>query len=267
MKFLRIIRLKEKEKDHIQEEIKRLESIGNKLLEEIRQTDIMLEEVDASLKESFTLEGLIKYRSLLSQRERLNKEYLQLSAKVDTLREKLKDIYTYTKKLEILQEKEVENIRKRGTAIDLQNSSYMDLLKRLLFVCVFLPIISFGESALSKKIKEQRENQVNKTLESMTKELELKLKRIEEERKRLESSRQKREEVNKVEDKNLEKLVAIFNKADPDEAGNVMNHMDPNIAAKILLRLKERQAAQILQSMDPQKAAEVSKIMARSKSE
>ncbi len=120
--------------------------------------------------------------------------------------------------------------------------------------------LTFPQSALQKRVKEEREKKASQELSAISKDLEEKLRKIEEERKRLEEL--KRTPTTKEEQRpEVKKLVDIFNKASPDEAGAVMNNLEPSLAAEILLNLKERQAAAILEAMDPQKAAEVSRIV------
>lgn len=133
------------------------------------------------------------------------------------------------------------------------------MFKSLLFA-MLLVSHAFPQSALQKKLKEEREKKAREEISAISKDLEEKLKRIEEERKRLEEL--KKAPLPKEEQRpEVKKLVEIFNKASPDEAGAIMNNLEPSLAAEILLNLKERQAAAILESMDPQKAAEVSKIV------
>lgn len=131
---------------------------------------------------------------------------------------------------------------------------------RGLCLALFLLSISFPQSALQKKIKEDREKKAKEEVSLILKDLEDRLKRLEEERKRLEEL--KRVEPKKEEQRpEVKKLVDIFNKASPDEAGAIMNNLDSKLAAEVLLNLKERQAAAILEAMDPKKAAEVSAII------
>ncbi|MFN3598232.1 MAG: magnesium transporter MgtE N-terminal domain-containing protein [Aquificaceae bacterium] len=128
----------------------------------------------------------------------------------------------------------------------------------LLILCLLS--LSLSQSALQKKIKEDREKKAKEEISTISKDLEEKLKRLEEERKRLEelkSIEPKREE----ERPEVKRLIEIFNKASPDEAGAIMNNLDSRLAAEVLINLKERQAAAILEAMDPQKAAEVSRII------
>ncbi len=128
----------------------------------------------------------------------------------------------------------------------------------LLILCLLS--ISLSQSALQKKIKEDREKKAKEEISAISKDLEEKLKRLEEERKRLEEL--KRIEPKKEEERpEVKKLIEIFNKASPDEAGAIMNNLDSRLAAEVLINLKERQAAAILEAMDPQKAAEVSRII------
>jgi flagellar motility protein MotE (MotC chaperone) len=131
---------------------------------------------------------------------------------------------------------------------------------RGLFIIALLLSFSFPQSALQRRIKEDKERKAKDEISTMTKDLEEKLKRLEEERKKLEEL--KRVEPKKEEQlPEVKKLVDIFNKASPDEAGAIMNNLDSNLAAEVLINLKERQAAAILEAMDPKKAAEVSAII------
>lgn len=130
------------------------------------------------------------------------------------------------------------------------------------FLCLTLCFLSlaFSQSALQKKIKQDREKKAQEEIRALSKELEEKLKRIEEERKKLEEL--KRIQPPKEEPRQeVKKLVDIFNRTSPDEAGAIMNNLDFELAAEVLLNLKERQAAAILEAMDPKKAAEVSSII------
>lgn len=133
------------------------------------------------------------------------------------------------------------------------------MFKVFLLTLCFLSI-SFSQSALQKKIKEDQEKRAKEEINAISKDLEEKLRRLEEERKRLEELKRiepKREEQRPE----VKRLIEIFNKTSPDEAGAIMNNLDPNLAAEVLISLKERQAAAILEAMDPQKAAEVSRII------
>ncbi len=133
------------------------------------------------------------------------------------------------------------------------------MLRSVIFLLLVFSI-ALSQSALQKKLREDREKKVKGEISSISKDLEDKLRRIEEERKKLEEL--KRTPTPKEEQRpEVKKLVDIFNKASPDEAGAVMNNLEPSLAAEILLNLKERQAAAILEAMDPQKAAEVSRIV------
>lgn len=130
------------------------------------------------------------------------------------------------------------------------------------FICLSLLFISlsFPQSALQRKLKEEREKKAKEELSTISKDLEERLRRLEEERRRLEEL--KRIEPPKEEQRpEVKRLVEIFNKASPDEAGAIMNNMDSELAAQVLLNLKERQAAAILEAMDPKKAAEVSTLI------
>lgn len=130
---------------------------------------------------------------------------------------------------------------------------------RSILLLLWIFSLCFPQSALQKKIKEDREKKAKEDISTITKDLEEKLKKLEMERKRLEEL--KKPEPKVEERQEVKKLVEIFNKASPDEAGAIMNNLDPQLAAEILLGLKERQASAILEAMDPQKAAEVARII------
>lgn len=136
------------------------------------------------------------------------------------------------------------------------------MLRNILLILCFFSLC-FPQSALQRKIKEDKERKAQEEISAISKDLEVKIRKLEEERKRLEELKKPEP---KVEEKlEIKKLVEIFNKASPDEAGAIMNNLEPRLAAEILLNLKERQASAILEAMDPQKAAEVATIIMKSK--
>ena len=131
---------------------------------------------------------------------------------------------------------------------------------RSLILLLMVFSIALSQSALQKKLREEGERKAKEEISSISKDLEEKLKKIEEERRKLEELK-KTPTPREEQRPEVQKLVDIFNKASPDEAGAIMNNLEPSLAAEILLNLRERQAAAILEAMDPQKAAEVSKIV------
>ena len=259
-------------REHLKEEkVRELNSINqeiyqiNELMENLEKR---IEQVSDMLKKDFSYELLVEERALIYKLKQLEKSLNALLEKRERKADELKEEYREIKSLErIKSNMDRENYRKESM-VEQINLNFLYNIKRnmIFFLLFFLPPLSFAESALSKKIKQEQSNRVQKDLEIMSEKLEIKLKKIQEERKKLESEKAKFEELKRKEDrKDVEKWIAVINKVSPDEAGAMMNELEPELVAQIMLRLKERQAAQILEAMDPKKSAQVSKIIMESK--
>jgi flagellar motility protein MotE (MotC chaperone) len=223
-------------------------------------------ELERSIKQAFSFEKLIEYKSLLSKKSELERALGDLERETEKKKDELKLIYKDIKAVEVVKGKLETEMRRKESSLEMQRANFFHLIKKFLVLLLVFPLISFDQSALQKKIKAKKEAKVESELKAVSKELEEKLRKLEEERKKLEELKRvepKKEEVSP----DFQKLIAIFNKADPDEAGAIMNNMDPNLAAEILLNLKASQSAAILSAMDAQKAAQVSQIMARKKAQ
>ncbi len=271
----RVLKLKEKVKDEKAKEISAIDQDIRMLLKDMQELRSQIDTLNAQLKDCFSFETLIKQRAMLSTLAQYEKTLRDLQNVREEKSEELKEIYTEIKSLEKIKAIVDEDNRRKQTQIEQINLSFLHNIKKtILPLLVALPLITFAESALSKKIKQEQKSKIESDMQIISKELELKLKKIEEEKKALEEKRRKLEELQKQKEeaqarpedqKDIEKWIAIINKTSPDEAGAMMNELDPNLVAQILLRLKERQSAQILEAMDPKKSAEVSKIIMSTK--
>ncbi len=271
----RILELKEKAKEEKARELSNVDYTIRMLLIDIQRVKTQIEELNNELKVKFSYEVLVRQRALLSILKDNEKKLNDLQILREIKAQELKEIYTEIKALERLKASTEYSNRKKQTQLDQINLGFLSTLKKsAMLIGIIFPLISFSESALSKKIKQEQRSKAESDMQIISKELELKLKRLEEEKKVLEEERRKLEELRRqkeeaqikpTEQKEIEKWIAIINRTSPDEAGAMMNELDPNLAAQILLRLKERQAAQILEAMNPKKSAEVSKIIMSSK--
>ncbi len=265
MRWIRgVLRIKEWQKKEKAKELERLKASAQKLKEEIAVLEERMAELDKDIKQAFSFQKLVEYKSFLSKKSTLERALDEIERQMEKKKEELKLIYKDIKVVEVVNERWNAQMRRRETSIEMQRANFYHLIKKLLTILLIFPSISFDESALQKKIKTNKEAKIESELKAVSKDLEEKLKKLEEERKRLERLVEERKTLQKEEPpSDFQKLVAVFNRADPDEAGAIMNNMDPNLAAEILLKLKESQSAAILSAMDPQKAAQVSQLMAR----
>jgi flagellar motility protein MotE (MotC chaperone) len=261
-----VLKIKEWEKRERARELEQLRAKAQALKEEIASLEGRMAELERIIKQAFSFEKLIEYKSLFSRKSELERALGELEREAEKKKDELKLIYKDIKAVEVVKEKLEMEMRRKEFSIEMQRANFFHLIKKLLVLSLIFPLISFDQSALQKKVKAKKEAKVESELKAVSKELEEKLKKLEEERKKLEELKRvkpKKEEVSP----DFQKLIAIFNKADPDEAGAIMNHMDPNLAAEILLNLKPTQSAAILSAMDSQKAAQVSEIMARKRNQ
>ncbi|MFZ8784172.1 magnesium transporter MgtE N-terminal domain-containing protein [Thermocrinis sp.] len=262
-----VLKIKDWQKKERARELEQLRARTQALKEEIASLEERMAELERTIKQAFSFEKLIEYKSLLSKKSELEKALGELENETEKKKDELKLIYKDIKAVEVVKGRLETEMRRKEFSIEMQRANFLHLIikKFLVFLLIF-PLISFDQSALQKKIKARKEAKVESELKAVSKELEEKLKKLEEERKKLEELKRvepKKEEVSP----DFQKLIAIFNKADPDEAGAIMNNMDPNLAAEILLNLKPTQSAAILSAMDSQKAAQVSEIMARKRNQ
>jgi flagellar motility protein MotE (MotC chaperone) len=259
-----VLRIKDWEKKERARELEQLRARVQALKEEIASLEERMAELERIIKQAFTFEKLIEYKSLLSKKNELERALGELEREAEKKKDELKLIYKDIKAVEVVKGKLERDMRRKEFSIEMQRANFFHLIKKFLAFFLAFPLISFDQSALQKKIEAKKEARVENELKAVFKELEEKLKKLEEERKKLEELKRvepKKEEVSP----DFQKLIVIFNKADPDEAGAIMNNMDPDLAAEILLNLKPTQSAAILSAMDSKKAAQVSEIMARKK--
>lgn len=258
----KVLKLKEDIKEGKLREVKAIERQINDLWHQITEIERFLEEINEQAKSNFSYELVIRYKSLQSKRRELETKIEELEKERQTKLMEIKELYKEIKALNVIKERLDRENTIRSLNIESQRNDFLYFIRKKFFLLFFLLLgFSFAQSALQKKLKSEREHKAKQEVSEIAKDLEEKLKKIEEERKRLEELK-KIEKPKEEKREELKKLVEIFNRTDPDEAGAIMNHMDPDLAAEVLANLKERQAASILQAMDPQKAAEVSKRIA-----
>ena len=259
-----VLKVKEWEKKVNAKEIEEIERQIRAVESEIKAIETKMDELNQSIKDDFSFEKLTEFRILLAKKKDLEHKLAVLKQKRTSKQEKLRSVYKEIKGVEAVKLRLEHELRRKENLSEMLRLNFFYLIKKFLVLLILVPVLASAQSAIQKKLKERKESSVDKELQIVSKKLEEKLRKLEEERKKLEELRQaepKKEEV----PSDFQKLVAIFNKADTDEAGAIMNNMDPNLAAEILLRLREGQAADILSAMDPKKAAEVSQIMANKK--
>ncbi|WP_448587556.1 magnesium transporter MgtE N-terminal domain-containing protein [Thermocrinis sp.] len=263
MRWIRnVLKVKDWEKKRRARELEDIEKQIRLIEEEMGNLEKKMDELNQSIKVEFSFEKLVKFRTLLAKERELKNLRDTLIKERESKKEELKSIYKDIKAVEVVKGRLESEFMRKENAVEMLRSNFFYLIKKFLVLSLLIPALALPQGAIQKKIKEKKETKAESELKMVTKELEEKLKRLEEERKRLEKLKQvepKKEEV----PPDFQKLIAIFNRADTDEAGAIMNNMDPNLAAEILLKLKDSQAAAIISAMDPQKAAEVSQIMAR----
>ncbi len=100
---------------------------------------------------------------------------------------------------------------------------------------------------IEKKIKEDKEI----------------LKKIKEERKKLKKEREAFEKfIKEIEQERYKKLAKIFEKMDPELAGEKLSKMkDPKVAAYILYNMKDRKAGEVLNYVDPKMVNKITIIL------
>jgi len=270
-------------------ELERLEDLRNqiKLLE--KKIEQLKKEADRKLK---FFEG----KETIEELAVIGKNLLQLKKDIESVREHLEKQENIVKELH-LKIKAVENyigkmerdFQKIEEKKELSKNSLVYLLKRsygkfllLLFASSLITNASGQNSTLpytDKLIKPYLEIQNRdferladkllkgfQALEKKEQQLEEKKKFLlskEEELKKLILEAQNLEEARQKKiSKQVEKLVKILEKSDPDSAGEILSKMDPKLAAEILVELpKVRIAGEILSSMEPDAAAEVISVL------
>jgi len=255
--FKKVRRLKEREEDEVRRELKTLNLKKEEILSEI---EALSREYERRKREVGGLQEIISLRAIVSRMESLEKEVKRLEERERSLKEKLMVIKKELKSIDIVEKRKLEENQKRERAKELLNFSYLSLLKKLFsFVLLVLPLLSFSESALQKKIKEEVRRVSEEDLKEVLSLIEQRLQELKEERKRLEALR--RLPLTDEEKERVEKIVKSIGKAPSDEIAPAIEKLPPHLAAEVLLRLKERKAGEILANMNPDVASRVIKYI------
>ncbi len=122
---------------------------------------------------------------------------------------------------------------------------------------------------LSSVYKEEIKIEIEK-LKKLRKEVEKKieedkkiLEKIKEERKKLQKEREEFEKyIKQVEAERYKKLAKIFEKMDPELAGEKISKMkDPKTAAFIIYNMKDRKAGEVMNYVDPAMVNKITRII------
>ncbi|WP_457622314.1 MotE family protein [Persephonella sp.] len=144
------------------------------------------------------------------------------------------------------------------------------MLRPLLIVGVSIILVYTVHSAESKdpeKIEIQKEiERLTKLREEIKKLLEEKkkiLKQIEEKEKALAEKEENIKKVlKKAEEDRYKKLAKVFEKMDPEMAGDKISKMtDPVKAAYIIYNMKERLAGEVMNYVDPEMVDKITRIL------
>ena len=113
------------------------------------------------------------------------------------------------------------------------------------------------------KIEIEKLKKLRVEVEKKIKEDEKLLQKIKEEREKLKKEREAFEKyIKQVESERYKKLAKVFEKMDPELAGDKLSKMkDPKIAAYIIYNMKERKAGEVLNYVDPKMVDKITKIL------
>jgi flagellar motility protein MotE (MotC chaperone) len=264
MNLRRILRIKEIEERDRARRLKEIDETIQRLEEEKKKFELELSECQKMLESSSdALRLIFRQRAFVSKINELDKKVKDLEKRKEEESENLKEIKREEKAVKILKEKVSYEEYSRNLKREFLQVGFIHLLKKglkVLLPFVFIGMgLTFGESAVQTKLKEDVEKEKEERLREVEKVIERKLQQLIEERKKLEALRKR--PLTEEEEKEVKKLIKIVSKTPSDEAGAILNNLKPRIAAEILIRLKARQAGQILAAMDPQKAARVTEII------
>ncbi|WP_457642232.1 hypothetical protein [Persephonella sp.] len=133
---------------------------------------------------------------------------------------------------------------------------------------VVLSYMSFGKESTSPRKEEiQKEiEKLTKLREEIKKLIEEKkaiLKQIKEEEKKLEEKKKEISKlVKKAEEDRYKRLAKVFEKMDPEMAGEKISKMtDPKKAAYIIYNMKERLAGEVMNYINPEMVDKIIKIL------
>ncbi len=113
------------------------------------------------------------------------------------------------------------------------------------------------------KIEIEKLKKLRIEVEKKIKEDQELLQKIKEEREKLRKEREEFEKyIKQVESERYKKLAKVFEKMDPELAGDKLSKMkDPKIAAYIIYNMKDRKAGEVLNYVDPKMVDKITKIL------
>jgi len=116
-----------------------------------------------------------------------------------------------------------------------------------------------------REIQKEIQNliKLREEIKSLIKKNEEVLKKIKEEKEKLEKEKQDFENyVKKVKDQRYKKLAKMFEKMEPELAGEKISNMeDPKKAAYIIYNMKESKAGEVLNYVSPDMVNQITKIL------
>ncbi len=137
------------------------------------------------------------------------------------------------------------------------------------FYTVLLTVLLTFNCASAQVTEKEAKREVEKLLklkkeiELLIKEKEELLKKIEAEREKLRKEREEFEKrVKEVEEERFKKLARVFEKMDPELAGDKISNMkNPREAAYIIYNMKERKAGEVLNYVKPEMVNRIVEIL------
>ncbi len=260
MDIKRILRIKEVEGKEKAREIKEIEKEIERLISEKEECERELKYLENLMLSSSDVFRLVsRQKAFINRISEIERKIKELEREKERKIEELRDIKREEKALNIIKESKDYEEYSRNVKIESLNSGFFFLIKKLKVLILIVPLLTFSQSAVQEKLKEEMKKTEEERLKEIERVIDEKLKKLIEERKRLEALRRK--PLTEEEEKEVKKLIEIVSKTPADEAGAILNNVKPHIAAEILLRLKERKAGQILAAMDPEKAAIITEII------
>lgn len=130
MSLRRIIKIKEGIKEARARELKEVEMQISMLRKEVERIEVLQEEVNRSIKTSFSEGLLLQYRSLHSQKRELLERITRLEVRKEEKRKRLKEAYRDLKALELLRDMRRREERSRFANLEAQKSSFLHLIKK-----------------------------------------------------------------------------------------------------------------------------------------
>ena len=254
--FEKVRQIKEKKEEELKKVLTELWEKRVKLEKNLAKLFSEYEELRIHIS---SIEGIYRLRAITEKINDIKEKIKKLEEEERKVLGEIFDVKREIKALEIVEEKKERENLKREISLSIQELSFINLLKKVLSVCILFFGFTFSESAVQKSIKKDLENNLVKDYKMLLNIIERKLKELKEERERLKAL--KSEALSEEEEKKVEKIVKAIGKAPGDEIAPMVENLPPKLAAEVLLRLKERKAGEILANMNPQKASEIVKYI------